>query len=370
MPSSRPGLRIGSVRGVSVYLTAGWAVISVVLVALFAPIVQSRLGLDLIPAAAIALMIPMLLAASIFAHELAHGLTAQRFGVPVREYVLSLWGGHTAFETEISRPGVSALVAGVGPLTNGALAGLFAAAAAVAEPGGAAQLVLGAVTFTNAFVAIFNALPALPMDGGRLLEALIWKVRGDRDLGTLVAGRVGQVVAVLVAMVPLGLPLLRGGRPTILTAIWALMIAAMLWQGASASVRLGRARRSARDVDLRAWARPAVAVPDSATLDALASVPPHATVIAVAPDGRPYGWVRPENLDQVPETARARTPVSAVATSLPASALTANLTGAEALSSVARAARDGAPLVILVQHGSLVGVVDVAEVGRRLQRRG
>ena len=85
-----------------------WAIITVVLMVVFTPNVSRALGLELVPAAVVAAGIPLLLALSVLAHELAHGLTAQRLGIPVREYVLSLWGGHTSFHDEIARPGASA----------------------------------------------------------------------------------------------------------------------------------------------------------------------------------------------------------------------------------------------------------------------
>lgn len=361
--STSRGLRLGRVRGVPVILSPGWALISVVLVVLFTPTVQLRLGLPTAPAALVAAGIPLLLALSVLLHELAHGLTAQRLGIRVREYVLSLWGGHTAFDAEISRAGASAAVAVVGPLTNAVLAVLFWVASRSVDGAGAAALVLAAVAWTNGFVAVFNALPALPMDGGRLLEALVWRVRGDRDLGTVVAGRCGQVVAVGLVLVVLGLPLLRGGRPDLFSGVWSLLIGFMLWQGATAAVRTGTARRAARGVDLRPLVRPVAPLEVTAPVGAALLAQQRGAVVLV---GR-GAWVPDQVAGSVPPQALASTSVGSVAVRLPPEAVMTELIGSTALAQVARGARAGAAvLVVLGPDGRTVGALTVADVERQL----
>lgn len=364
---SSKGLRLGSIRGVPVYLTPGWALIFLVLIVLFTPTVSRLLGLDLLPAALVAAGVPLLLAVSVLLHELAHGLTAQRFGVQVREYVLSLWGGHTAFDSDIGRPGPSALIAAAGPLTNGVLAlGFWVAANGVDRP--AAALVLGAVAYTNVFVAVFNALPALPMDGGRLLEALVWRVRGDRDLGTLVAGRVGQGAAVLVGAIALWYGALRGTTNWV-TVIWGILIASMLWQGASAAVRVANARRRTRDVDLTAWTVPAALLREDEPIAAIRGVGPGHVALLADHLGTPVGWVQPSALTAVPAAAWADTPLSSVAMRLPPEAVLVEHRGSDAVAKLALAARAGARFVVLMgPDRRVVGVVDVVEAGRRLPR--
>jgi len=363
----KPGLAVGAIRGVPIYLTPGWALITVVLMVVFTPSVARALGLELVPAALVAAGIPLLLALSVLAHELAHGLTAQRLGIPVREYVLSLWGGHTSFHDEIARPGASALVAAVGPATNGVLALVFTATSSAASSP-ASSLVLSAVAFTNVFVAVFNAIPALPMDGGRLLEALVWKVRDDRDLGTLVAARVGQVVAVLVGLAGVYLGALAGSQNWI-TLIWGLLLASVLWQGAAANARIATARRATRDVDLMAWAVPVAVLDQNAPIPALRGVDGAAIVLLSGPDGRPIAWVQPAAVQSVPPDAIATTPLAAVAARLPPEALLHTHQGSAAVGQLARAARAGARFVVLVGlDGQALGAVDVLDASTRLPR--
>lgn len=362
------GLRLGSIGGVPLYLTGGWALIALVLIVLLAPTVQRVLDVGIVAAGVIAAGVPLLLAVSVLLHELAHGLTAQRLGVAVREYVLSLWGGHTAFHSEIGTPGASALVAVAGPVTNGVLAAAFWAAASATDSL-AAGLVLSAVAYTNVFVAVFNALPALPMDGGRLLEALVWRVRGDRDLGTLVAARVGQVVAVGVMLVGAYLGLVARSQDWV-TLIWALLIGSMLWQGATGAVRAATARRATRDVDLGAWALPVTVLAPDAPVSALRGVAgTGAAVLLAGPDGRPVAWVQPAAVQAVPPEALTTTPLAAVAARLPAEALLTTHRGTDAVAGLARAARAGARFAVLVGlDGRALGAVDIADAGRRLPR--
>ncbi|MFV0253677.1 MAG: site-2 protease family protein [Beutenbergiaceae bacterium] len=365
MRNSR-GLRLGTIGGVPLFLTPGWALVAVILILLFGPTVQRALGIGLLPAAVLAAAIPVLLALSVLLHELAHGLMAQRFRVQVREYVLSLWGGHTAFGSEIDRPGASALISLAGPLTNLVLAGIFWYFAQDSD-GPALALILFAVAITNGFVAVFNLLPALPMDGGRLLEALVWRVSGDRDLGTLIAGRCGQVIAVVVALGSIGY---SAQTLAWMTGIWGVLIGLTLWRGATVAVRAAHARRAVRDVDLGAWAIPVTVLAYDASVAALhRQATPGSLVLLSGQDNVPSAWVQPKAVAAVPAAEQHQTPLSAVAVPLPEQALLNQHTGAGAVAQLAQAARAGARYAVLVGlDRQALAVVDIVDAGRRLPR--
>lgn len=372
MTSSRPaesprtrGWRIGTLAGAPVVVTAGWLLISAVLVAVIGPWLQRRLGLG-IEAYLWALTVPVLLFVSVLAHELAHGLAARARGIRAREYVITLWGGHTSFGSALRTPADSAIVSVAGPAANVVLAGVGWGAGMATD--GLPALAVLAFTYTNGFVAVFNLLPALPMDGGKLLEAAIWAVSKDRLRGMLVAGRAGQVLAITVVVVSLGRPLLAGMRPSLTTAIWAAVVGVVLWNGAHASVRHAKAQMSARGLDLLAMASPAVSVEASATvadLDAL-TADSGAAVVVIA-QSRPVALVAADAWRAVPPHARASTPVTAVATALAPVAVVTAWQGPPAVARVARAAQAGSSVVVLMDptHGPL-GVVAVAEVVRQL----
>ncbi|HIZ36507.1 MAG TPA: peptidase M50 [Candidatus Ruania gallistercoris] len=372
MTSSRPaeaprtrGWQIGTLAGAPVVVTAGWLLISAVLVVVIGPWLQRRLGLG-IEAYAWALTVPLLLFVSVLAHELAHGLAAGARGIRAREYVITLWGGHTSFGTGLRSPADSAIVSVAGPAANVLLAGIGWAAGTMTA--GLPGLAVLAFTYTNAFVAVFNLLPALPMDGGKLLEAAVWAVGKDRLRGTLVAGRAGQVLAITVVVVSLGQPLLDGRRPSLTTAIWAVVVGVVLWNGAHAAVRHAKAQLGARGLDLRTMAAPVVAVDASATvaeLDALAAG--GGTRAVLTSQSRPVALVSAEAWHAVPAPVRASTSVTAVAAALPAVAVITELQGPAAVARVARAAQAGATVVVLLDPArGPVGVVPVAEVVRHL----
>jgi len=142
--------------------------------------------------------------ASVVAHELAHALVARRFGVRTNAITLFLFGGVATLEEEPASPKADALVAVAGPAMSAALAVvafvvLFGLDRAL--PDGNLRDALGLlgtyVVLANAVLAAFNIVPAYPMDGGRILRALLWRRSRDRDAATNAASRVGIVFALL-----------------------------------------------------------------------------------------------------------------------------------------------------------------------------
>lgn len=375
MTSSQPterhtrGWRIGTLGGAPVIVTAGWLLIAVVLVVLIGPWLQHRLPLGPL-AYAWALAVPVLLFISVLAHELAHGLAAKARGIRAREYVITLWGGHTSFGSGLRTPADSAIVSVAGPAANVLLAVIgWAVGTGV---GGMTGLAVAAFTYTNAFVAVFNILPALPMDGGKLLEAAVWRITGNQLRGTLLGGRTGQVLAVTVVVVSLGGPLLQGYRPSVSTAIWAVLVGVILWNGAHAAVRYAQAQLRADDVDLLALSRPAVSVELSSSVAQVADVAAQrpGEAIVLTQNGRPAGLVSPEAMDAVPDHARLSTPVSAVATPLTPGAALTQWHGSAAVAQVARAAKAGARTVVLTDpRHAVVAVVPVSAVVAHLGGR-
>jgi Zn-dependent protease len=133
---------------------------------------------------------------SVLIHELAHALTARRFGIEIREIRLWILGGIAQFERMPSRPSAEALVAIAGPVTSAALGlALWWASGLMGAGAGAALVVVSYLAAVNLVLAVFNLLPALPMDGGRVLRALL-ATRMDHLRATRIAAAVSQVLAV------------------------------------------------------------------------------------------------------------------------------------------------------------------------------
>jgi len=363
------GVGLGSIGGVPLTLTAGWALITAAMTFVFTPIVQGRLDLPIGPAILVALAVPLLLALSVLIHEVAHGITAQLRGYKVREYVITLWGGHTTFMSEIDRPGAAAAVAFAGPMTNLALAALGWVIAPGLGPIGAFLALT--LALTNAFVGVFNLLPASPLDGGKLLESLIWWVSGDRWLGMRVAGRLGQATAVAVMVGFVAWPYFTGTRGTF-TVVTGIIVAMVIWQGAQQTVRAARARAATEGFSLAPYLVPAGVVDPFAPLSHVESLP---TVVTGGAGKETVGMIDPHALHAVPEAQRAATPASAVQTTAAACIVTAP-EGPAAVSQIASGLKRGAKVFLFTASaaGRLeaghVSVINIDQVLAELKRRG
>lgn len=313
---STPGWKIGSLRGVPVYLGRTWPIIAVVIVALFGPqLHDDRPDLGAM-AYVVAALYAVLLLISVLIHEASHALMGQARGYKVNRIVADLWGGHTAYDTADTTPGSTALVAVVGPLSNGVLA-LLAYLSLPIVPDGVPTALVSVLAWSNAFVAAFNMLPGLPLDGGYLVDAAVWKATGSRAQGMIVAGWCGRVVTVLVLLWALVVPLLSGRSPSLVTVVWALFLGTFLWAGASAAIKGGTVRRVVTRVVLRQVAQPVTIVADDTRLDAVLPLPAHA--VAVHGSGRGlWGLLDAEAVAAIPEQSRANAPASAVARAQPA----------------------------------------------------
>src|SRR4051812_1173799 len=265
--TDRPGLPLGRFLGAPVYLAPSWFAIALVVVVIFAPTVERSAAIPPPLNYAIAALYAVLLLMSVLVHEFAHAAAARTLGLPVHAIVANLWGGHTQYADDSPTPGRSALVAAAGPLANGALTllGIAALTGELAPIGGVTHLLLVALVISNGFVAAFNLAPGLPLDGGRVVESLVWAVTRRRSTGTLVAGWCGRLVAIAVVAWLIVRPLLRGTLPDLFTLVWSLMIAVMLWQGASSAVAVGRVRSRAGRLRLPELIEPAAGRPEDDT---------------------------------------------------------------------------------------------------------
>ena len=177
------------------------------------------------------LVAALLLFASVLLHELAHALVAVGHGVPVGGITLHMFGGVSQLDSEPETPRAELLIAIVGPLTSFAIAGLAHALGRLAtEPSWAAALA-GYLAAVNLIVGIFNLVPAFPLDGGRVLRAVLWAVTRRQDSATRVASRVGSALALL--MVTVGI--LRALTGDVTGGLWLALIGLFLHQASRSS---------------------------------------------------------------------------------------------------------------------------------------
>jgi Zn-dependent protease len=164
-------------------------------------------GLGMLPAGeayAFGAICALALFASVVAHEFAHALVARRFGVRTDAITLFLFGGVATLEREPATPKADAVIALAGPVMSAVLAVVSLAATFAVDRfigNAAVRDALGLLgtylTLANGVLALFNLLPAYPMDGGRILRAAVWRRTRDRAVATTIASRVGIGFALL-----------------------------------------------------------------------------------------------------------------------------------------------------------------------------
>ncbi|ADG74901.1 peptidase M50 [Cellulomonas flavigena DSM 20109] len=365
-PDRPAGWVLGHVAGAPVVLARSWVLAAVVLTLVFAPSVRKWTGGGGALPYVVALVFVVLLFASVLVHELAHGLVGRSRGQQPHAFVLTLWGGHTTFGGAAASPATSALVAVVGPVANLVLAAAFLLIADRAAPDGTLlQTVLRAGALANGFVGLFNLVPGLPLDGGRILEAVVWAASGDRHRGTVAAGWTGRVVAVGVLLAALVRPWLAGVSPDLGTVAWSALIGAFLWSGASAAVRGGRTGRAVAALTLERVGRPAAVVgarTSLAQVRATAAAADVAEVVVLAPDGRPAAYVDTEAAGRVPADLAGTTDVLAVSTPLPVGAVVDGTLRGDALLQALSTASAHGPVVAALVDGRVAALVRTRDV--------
>jgi Zn-dependent protease len=329
----RGGIRLGTFVGAPIILSPSWFLIAAFVVFTFAPTVHDYLP-DVSPSGRylVAATYAVLLLLSVLVHELAHAVLAKAYGLPVTEIVADLWGGHTQFAGEASRPLPSAVVSCGGPAANLLLA--LVGLVVQESPDGVVALLGNALLVANLLLAGFNLLPGLPLDGGRVVESLFWGISGERSTGTLVAGWLGRGVAVAVLFLGFVLPLVRYGDPDLTLVIWSALISGLLWTGASAALRWGGMRRRATRLDARTLARPAVPVHATWTtreVQELAADQRVADIVVLDESGIPVGLVGADAVNHMVETGRPDVQVQSLMHAIPPYAVLPASTTGEAL---------------------------------------
>jgi Zn-dependent protease/CBS domain-containing protein len=374
-PAGPGGVRLGRVLGVPVHVAPTWFLFAGLVVLSYGPALTPDVGAARAYTAAGAFAVLMLL--SVLLHELGHCVVARAFGLPVRSITVTFLAGLTEVTEPPQTPGREYAVAVVGPMVSLLLAGLGAGAAAVLEPGSLPHLLALGTAAVNGVVAGFNLLPGLPLDGGRVLRAAVWRLTGDGDRATLVAAHAGRVVAVAVVpvVVLVGLPALGLGGPTATTTVFAALVAVFVFAGANAILQRARVVDRLRPGTVGRLARPALAVPpDLPVAEAVrrAQEAGRHAVVVVDPAGRPVAVVDERAVQAVPEERRPWVDVGTVARTVePRTVLDPGLGGEDLLaalralpSPVYLLDEPGPPRVLVTED-----VVRVAQPRRGRRRR-
>ncbi len=272
-----------------VLLAPSWWVGAVVITALYAPLVTSLVpGVRDGTAVVLAATLAVLLGVSVLLHELGHCVVALRLGVPVLRVRLFLLGGYSELARRPAAPRDEGLIAAAGPAVSVLLALLGAAGWWLLEPGEPLWLLLAQLTVANAAVAVFNLLPGLPLDGGRLVRSLVWALTGRRGAGTA-AAVVGTVVVAVGLLGWAGSGLATGAPDGWRRAAVCGLMAWFVISGASAEAAVERTGRWPSGLAPTELVRPVLQLPaETPVADALA-VAAGRGVVLVRADGIAVG---------------------------------------------------------------------------------
>ncbi|MFH8466736.1 site-2 protease family protein [Streptomyces sp. NPDC017991] len=367
------GLLMGRPFGVPVYVAPSWFLVAALITWVFGGQLDRVLPELGMARYLVSLFFAVAFYASVLVHELAHTVAALRFKLPVRRIQLQFFGGVSEIEKESETPGREFVLAFVGPLLSLILGGLFYLALQTVEPGTVPGVLLGGLMISNLIVAAFNLLPGLPLDGGRMLRAVVWKITGKPMSGTIAAAWVGRALAISVLI---GLPLLThsgglgtdaqdiGGMDTVMDALLAAILAGIIWTGAGNSLRVARLREHLPELRARALTRRAVPVETHTPLsEALrrANEAGARALVVVDADGDPLSLVREAAIVGVPEHRRPWVAVSGLAQDLTdGMRVSAELAGEDLLEALR--ATPATEYLVVEDSGEIYGVLSAADV--------
>ncbi|WP_084195081.1 site-2 protease family protein [Streptosporangium amethystogenes] len=357
---------MGRPFGIPVYVSPTWLIVAAFITYSFQGVVAFWLPELSIPITyVVAFVFAVLLYVSVLLHELAHCVVARMYGLPVRRITLYLLGGVSEIEREPETPGREFMVAFAGPLLSLGLAALGFAVSRVIDPGTIVGVLVFQLWFANLIVGVFNMLPGLPLDGGRMLRAGVWKITRKPGTGTVAAAWAGRGLAVALVTIPIGLALATGSAPD-MTFAWSVLLAAFIWFGATQALRGARVRARIPKVNARALARRAIAVTGDVPLaEALrrAAEAQAGAMVVVDHEGHPTGIVNEVAVEATPESRRPWVTTGSLSRSLePSLVLAADLEG-EPLIDAMRESPAGEYLLV-ERGGEIFGVLATSDVNR------
>jgi Zn-dependent protease len=306
---------------------------------------------------------------SLLAHELAHAVVARRNGVPVEGITLWLFGGVARLSGEAPTPAAELRIAGVGPLVSLLLGIVFGLVAGLLAATGATGLVVAAFWWlgaVNVSLAVFNIIPAAPLDGGRLLRAVVWRLTRDRRKATIVASRCGQVFGWLLV----GYGVISVSVTRNYSGLWSALVGWFLISAATVEARQATTQSALAGVPVARVMSPAEPVPASMSVASFLArhLPGYrqSAVPVTGAAGDVIGLVTLDRISHVPPAERDRVtlwqlvcPVGQVATARPDEPVI------EVLGRMPSGCGEGRALVI--DDGRLVGMISPEDVMRALQ---
>jgi Zn-dependent protease/CBS domain-containing protein len=366
----RGGWRLGRIAGVEIRIDTSW--IFIALLVTYSLYLRFR---ELFPQLEVPLGVllgvgfGLLFFASVLAHEMAHALVARQRKIPVHDITLFMFGGATNARVESRGPWDEFLISVVGPASSVVLGGAFFLAGTLGRGILGLPLTDGFryLAYVNVALAVFNLLPGFPLDGGRVLRSLVWRVTGSLDRATRVAAAVGQGVGYLLVAGGVAMAIAGG----MIGGIWLVFIGWFLAQAARASVRQLEVQRRLEGAEVRdVMETDLVTIPPSLTIREAVDRYFTRSIRSVFPvqgDGETRGLLTLGAVQRLPESQWDDRRVEDVMEPL-GEECTVEATAP--MSSVVDRLREGRSTRCLVMaDGRVIGIVTPGEIARWLGRR-
>ena len=357
-----PGIVLARPFGIPVYISPYWFVIAGVFIFVDANNLASTFhgATRFVVAAAFVVLLYL----SVLVHELSHSVVARGFGLPVRRILLYPLGGFSEIEREPQTPGREFLVSAAGPALSLLLAAGGWGLAHVVTAGTIGGTLIFQLMWANLIVGGFNLLPGLPLDGGRMLRAVIWKVTGRPGTSTIAAAWAGRVLALGLFALVLAPPVESRIGGDLVTAVWLAVIAAFMWTGAGQAIKATRLRERLPALQARRLARKAVSVvADTPLAEAIrrADESKARAVVVVDHDDKPIAILNETAVMATPEQRRPWIEAGSLARTLePSLVLSADLSGMALLDAIRQA--PATEYLLVEPSGQVYGVLAARDV--------
>jgi Zn-dependent protease len=358
-------VRLFTLFGFDVHVDASWLLLAVLVAWSLATGVFPGLVPGLLPATywwmGIAATLGLLF--SIVFHEMSHSLVARRFNLPISGITLFIFGGVAEMEGEPTSPRAEFLMAVAGPVASGVLGLLLLLSYNLAASAGgppAIASVLWYLGYLNWVLAIFNLVPAFPLDGGRMLRAALWGWRGDPTWATRTAARAGNAFGILLIV----LGLIDALRGDFVGGLWSFLIGMFLRGAAEAAYRQTLARQilGGQPVSRFMSQQPIAVTPDVSLRELVEGFVYryHHKTFPVVRDGRLVGDVSTAQLGTIDRAQWDQLTVADVMDRCSADNMVSPDT--DALEAMSKMQRAGRSRLLVVRDGHLVGILSLRDL--------
>jgi Zn-dependent protease/CBS domain-containing protein len=300
---------------------------------------------------------------SIIAHEFCHSLVARKSGMPMKGITLFIFGGVAEMSEEPPSAKAEFLIAVVGPLSSIAIAAIFYGIYQVGVVSGWTQAINGVVAYLamiNGLLAVFNLVPAFPLDGGRILRSILWGWKGNLRWATRIASSIGSGFGIFLIII--GFIRILSGN--FIGGMWLGLIGLFIQSAAKMSYQQLVARRALEGEPLKRFMKTdPVTVPDSITVDQLVEdyiYRYHFKMFPVVNSNKLIGCITTRQVKEIPREDWSRKTVGEVADRC--SSENTIEPDADAIQAISAMRRNNASRLMVVENDQLVGIIALKDM--------